>query len=90
VWGPQNALCPKVTIIILLLRSRVDLLLLLWRFSRQHVYSILIRSIDIGLRSRHSHFHRVLSFASLDHAEVRADFVVAFRAPRYVAAETKG
>jgi hypothetical protein len=82
-----NALCSEITIKVLLLRRRVDLLFLLRRLSRQYVYRVLVRSIDILLRRRHRHFHRVIAFARLDHAEVRADFIIAFRSPRHVAAE---
>lgn len=76
-----NLLCPKIAIIILLFRRDIDLLFLLRRFSRQDMYRVLIRSVDIRLGRRHSYFYCVVAFGGFDDAKVCADFIVAFRAP---------
>jgi hypothetical protein len=79
------ALCPEITVEILLFGCRVDLFLLLGWLGREHVYRVLVRSIDIGLVRRHGHLDCVVAFAHLDDTQVRADLVIALRAPRNVA-----
>ena len=77
----SHLLCPKIAIIILLFRRDIDLLLLLRRFSRQDMYRVLIRSVDVRLGCRNSYFYCVVAFGSFDDSEVCADFIVAFRTP---------
>jgi hypothetical protein len=45
------------------------------------MYSILIRSVDIRFGCWYCYFYCVVAFGGFDDAEVRVDFVVAFRAP---------
>ena len=79
--GQRHILCPKIAIIILLLRRDIYLFLFLRRFSRQYMYSVLVRGVNIRLGCRHRYFYCVVAFGGFDDAEVCADFVIAFRAP---------
>jgi hypothetical protein len=45
------------------------------------MYSVFIRGVYIGFGRRDCYFDCVVAFGGFDFAEVRADFVVAFRAP---------
>ena len=49
------------------------------------MYRVLVRRVDVRLRRRHGHLHRVISFVRLDFAQVRADFVITLRTPRNIA-----
>jgi hypothetical protein len=45
------------------------------------MYSIFIRRVDVRFGCRDCYFYCVVTFGRFDDAEVRVDFVVAFRAP---------
>ena len=80
----QNILRPEIPIEIFLFGCRIHLFLLFGWLGRQHVYRVLVHRVDVRLGSWYGHLDSVLAFVRLDNAQIRADLIIALRAPRNV------